>query len=149
MSRWRPLVLATGFCGLVVWGASAQTYSPKHRRSRECAWSIRSYACCALTVRELEADTRERSLLANPTVSYTREDAGLSVDDFLLVDAGTAAAGTGGSARRGGRARPWPPPRLAPTADLLAFDTRLRHVFTDLLLAQERLADTGRRECRS
>ncbi|MXW36218.1 MAG: hypothetical protein F4Z60_12290, partial [Chloroflexi bacterium] len=37
-----------------------------------------------LAVREAEAEARERGLLANPTVGYTREDIGLASDDFLL-----------------------------------------------------------------
>ena len=34
MCRWRPLVLATGFCGLVAWGASAQTLTEKQALTR-------------------------------------------------------------------------------------------------------------------
>ena len=136
MCRWRPLVLATGFCGLVAWGASAQTLTEEQalarmRREHPLIRVLR------FTVREVAADARERSLLANPTVSYTREDAGLSVDDFLLVTQELPVrrrrgllGEAGEQAVNGAEARA--------DADLLAFDTRLRLAFTDLLLAQER-----------
>ena len=90
-----------------------------------------------LSVRELAATARERSLLANPTVGYTREDAGLSVDEFLLVTQELPLRGrmglfdeAAGQAVSAAEARG--------DADLLAFETRLRFAFTDLLLAQER-----------
>ena len=92
-----------------------------------------------LGVRELEADARERSLLTNPTVSYTREDAGLGVDDFLLVSQELPVRGrpgllgeAAGQAAMAARARA--------DAARLAFETDLRLAFTTLLLAQERLA---------
>lgn len=136
MCRWRPLVLATGFCGLVAWGASAQTLTEEQALTR-MRMEHPQIRVLRFTVREVEAAARERSLLDNPTVSYTREDAGLSVDDFLLVTQelpvrrrlgllGEAA----GQAVNAAEARA--------DADLLAFDTRLRLVFADLLLAQER-----------
>ena len=34
MRRWRPLVLATGFCGLVGWSASAQTLTEEQALTR-------------------------------------------------------------------------------------------------------------------
>ena len=120
MCRWRPLVLATGFCGLVAWGASAQTLTEEQALTR-MRLEHPQVRVLRFTVREVEAAARERSLLDNPTVSYTREDAGLSVDDFLLVTQELPV-------RR----------RLGLLGDLLAFDTRLRLVFADLLLAQER-----------
>jgi len=84
MCRWRPPVLATGFCGLVAWGASAQTLTEEQALAR-MRMEHPQIRVLRFTVREVEAAARERSLLANPTVSYTREDAGLNVDDFLLV----------------------------------------------------------------
>ena len=84
MCRWRPLVWATGFCGLFVWGASAQTLTEEQALGR-MRIEHPQVRVLHYTVRELEAAARERSLLANPTVSYTREDAGLNVDDFVLV----------------------------------------------------------------
>ena len=137
MCRWRPLVLAAGLWGLVVWGASAQVLTEAQALAR-MRMEHPQLRVLRLTVRELEADTRERSLLANPTVSYTREDAGLSVDDFLLWTQELPLRGrvglldeAAGQAVAAAQARA--------DSDLLAFDTRLRHVFTDLLLAQERL----------
>ena len=136
MRRWRPLVLATGFCGLVGWGASAQTLTEEQALTR-MRMEHPQIRVLRFTVREVAADARERGLLANPTVSYTREDAGLSVDNFLLVTQelpvrrrlgllGEAAAQAVSAAE------------ASADADLLAFDTRLRLAFTDLLLAQER-----------
>ena len=91
-----------------------------------------------LAVRELEADARERTLPANPAVTYTREDAGAAVDDFLLVSQDLPlwgrrgllgeAAGHGVSARA-----------ADVDARLLAVEQELRLVFTDLLLAQDRV----------
>ena len=137
MYRWRPLVLATGFCGLVAWGASAQTLTEEQALAR-MRMEHPQVRVLPLTVRELEADARERSLLANPTVSYTREDAGLSVDDFLLVTQELPLRGrmglldeAAGQAVAAAQARA--------DTDLLAFETRLRLAFTDLLLAQERI----------
>ena len=137
MCRWQPLVLAAGFGGLVAWGASAQTLTEEQALTR-MRMEHPQVRLLDLTVREVEADARERSLLANPTVSYTREDAGLSVDDFLLVTQQLPLGGrmgllgeAAGQAVAAAQARA--------DADLLAFETRLRLVFTDLLLAQERI----------
>ena len=137
MYRWRPLVLAAGFCGLVAWGASAQTLTEEQALAR-MRMEHPQVRVLRLTVRELEADARERSLLPNPTVSYTREDAGLSVDDFLLVTQELPLGGriglldeAAGQAVAAAQAHA--------DADLLAFETRLRLAFTDLLLAQERI----------
>ena len=90
-----------------------------------------------LGVREIEADARERSLLANPTVGYTREDTGLGVDDFLLVSQELPLRGRARLLREAAE-------QTATTAEARAdasrldFEARLRRAFTDLLLAQER-----------
>ena len=84
MRRWRPLVLASGLCGLVAWNVSAQTLTEEQALAR-MHMEHPQVRLLQLTVRELAGAARERGLLANPTVSYTREDAGLGVDDFLLV----------------------------------------------------------------
>ena len=136
MGRWRLLVLATGFCGLVTWGASAQTLTEAQALAR-MRMEHPLIRVLRLTVREVAADARVRSVPANPTVSYTRENAGLSVDDFLLVTQELPVrrrrgllGEAGEQAVNGAAARA--------DADLLALDTRLRLAFTDLLLAQER-----------
>ncbi len=136
MGRWRLLVLATGFCGLVAWGASAQTLTEAQALAR-MRMEHPLIRVLRLTVREVAADARVRSMPANPTVSYTRESAGLSVDDFLLVTQELPVrrrrgllGEAGEQAVNGAAARA--------DADLLALDTRLRLAFTDLLLAQER-----------
>ena len=91
-----------------------------------------------LGVRELEADARERTLPANPAVAYTREDAGAAVDDFLLVSQQMPLWGRrrlmGEAARHAVSAR-----AADVDARLLAVEAELRHVFTDLLLAQDRV----------
>ena len=137
MCRWRPLVLAAGFYGLVAWGASAQTLTEEQALAR-MRMEHPQLRVLRLTVRELEADARERSLLANPTVSYTRENAGLSVDDFVLVTQELPVRGRVGLlGEAAGQTATAAEARA--DADLLTFETQLRLVFTDLLLAQERI----------
>ena len=136
MRRWRPLVLATGFCGLVGWSASAQTLTEAQALTR-MRMEHPQIRVLRFTVRELVAAARERSLLANPTVSYTREDAGLNVDDFLLVTQELPVRRRLGLLGEAGEQAVHAAQARA-DADLLAFDTRLRLAFTDLLLAQER-----------
>lgn len=88
-------------------------------------------------VREVEADALERSLLANPTVTYTREDAAGGQDDFLLVSQELPLRGrTGLFGAAAGRAAEAAGARA--DADLLDFEASLRLAFADLLLAQER-----------
>ena len=136
MRRWRPLVLATGFCGLVGWSASAQTLTEAQALTR-MRMEHPQIRVLRFTVREVEAAARERSLLANPTVSYTREDAGLNVDDFLLVTQELPVRRRLGLLGEAGE-QAVNAAQARADADLLAFDTRLRLAFTDLLLAQER-----------
>ena len=137
MCRWRPLFLAAVFCGLVPWGASAQTLTEEQALAR-MRMEHPQVRVLHFTVLELEAEARERSLLANPTVSYTREDAGVSVDDFLLVTQELPVRGRVGLlGEAAGQAATTAEARA--DADLLAFETQLRLVFTDLLLAQERI----------
>jgi cobalt-zinc-cadmium efflux system outer membrane protein len=136
MRRWRPLVLATGFCGLVGWSASAQTLTEEQALTR-MRMEHPLIRVLQLTVHELAADGRERSLLANPTVSYTREDAGLGVDDFLLVTQELPVRRRRRLLREAAE-QAVNAAEARTDADLLAFETRLRLAFTDLLLAQER-----------
>ena len=135
MCRWR-LVLVAGVCGLVVSDASAQTLTEAQALAR-MRTEHPQLRVLQLTVRELEAATRERSLRANPTVSYTREDAGLSVDDFLLVTQELPVRGRLGLLREAG-AHAVRAAEAHADADLLTFETGLRLAFADLLLAQER-----------
>jgi cobalt-zinc-cadmium efflux system outer membrane protein len=130
--------LVAGLSVLLVQAVSAQTLTEEQAlaRMRSEHPQIR---LLDLTVRELEADTRERSLLANPTLSYTREDAGLSADDFLLVTQELPFRG-----RRGllgeASAQAVTAAQAGAASDLLAFETRLRLAFANLLVAQAQIA---------
>ena len=137
MCRWRRLIFATGFCGLIAGGASGQTLTEEQALAR-MRMEHPQTRLLQLAVRELAAGARERSLLANPTAGYTREDAGPSVDEFFLVTQELPLRGrmglfdeAAGQAVSAAEARA--------DADLLAFETRLRLAFTDLLFAQERM----------
>ena len=138
MSRGRRTVLVAGLSVLVVQAVSAQTLTEEQALAR-----MRSehpqLRVLDLRVRELEADTRERTLLANPTFTYTREDSGLSTDDFLLVTQELPLRG-----RRGlfgeASAQAVTAAQASAAADLLAFETRLRLAFTDLMMAQAQVA---------
>ena len=136
MRRWRPLVLVAGVCGLIAWDASGQTLTEEQALARMRV-EHPLIQVLRFAVDELAADARERRQFANPTVSYTREDAGFSVDDFLLVTQELPLRGRRGLLEEGsGQAVAAAEARA--DADLLAFETRLRLAFTDLLLAQER-----------
>ena len=136
MYRWQPLVLVTGVCGLVAWDGAAQTLTEAQALTR-MRMEHPQIRALQLTVREVAAAARERSLLANPTVSYTREDAGLSIDDFLVVTQELPVRRRlgllGKAAEQAVKAA-----EAHTDADLLAIETRVRLAFADLLVAQER-----------
>ncbi len=90
-------------------------------------------------VREVRADMRGRSLAPNPTVSYIREDAGGTKDDFLLVQQSLPVTGRLGLLRRAGDAAVRATEAESSYA-LLQLRSDLRLAFYDLLLAQEREA---------
>ena len=137
MSRGRT-VLVAGLCALVVQAVSAQTLTEEQALAR-MRLEHPQIRVLDLTVRELEADTRERTLLPNPAFTYTREDTGLNVDDFLLVTQELPLRG-----RRGllgeASAQAVTAAQAGAAANLLAFETRLRLAFTDLLVAQAQVA---------
>ncbi len=137
MCRWRPLGLAIGFCGLFAWNGSAQTLTETQALT-QMRMEHPLVRVLQFRVREVEAAARERGLLANPTVSYTREDAGLGIDDFLLVTQELPIRGRlgllGEAAEQAVTAA-----EARADSDLLVFETRLRLAFADLLLAQERI----------
>ncbi len=103
-----------------------------------------------LQVRELDADARLRALPTNPTVSYTREDAGLTADDFLLVSQELPWRGRrrllNEAADRHVEAA-----EAGADASMRAVESDLRLVFTALLVAQERASalERGTRELAS
>lgn len=136
MPQWRMLVVAAGFWCAAAAPLSGQTLTEAQALARMRAEHPQLTAL-RLGVRELEADLRERRFLANPTFSYTREDAGPVTDDFLLVSQELPVRGriglldeAAGQAVTAAEAR-------ADTS-VLAFEARLRQAFTALLLAQER-----------
>ena len=137
MRRWRSLLLLAGFLGVSAPAVSGQPLTEDQALERMRAGHPHLQAL-RLAVHELEADARERSLLANPTVSYTREEAGSSLDDFLLVSQALPLRGRVGLLREAaGHAVTAAEARA--DASRLAFEARLRVAFTDLLLAQERV----------
>ncbi len=137
MRRWRYAVLAAGCWGLTVPAASGQMLTERQALERMRLEHPQVQAL-RFTVREAEAGARERSLLSNPTVSYTREDAGLIADDFLVVQQELPLRGRLGLL---GRAADKAAAAAESRADesRLALETRLRLAFTELLLAQERM----------
>ena len=98
MYRWQAIVAAAGIVGLQGNTVSAQTITvlteaqalERMRTEHPQARALR------FGVQELEAEVRERTLVPNPTVSYTREGAGISVDDFLLVTQALPVPGRAG-----------------------------------------------------
>ena len=134
---FRGATLLAGCCLLSAGPVSAQILTEQQALARMRA-EYPHVQALRLTVRELEADVRERTVLTNPIVSYTRENAGPTADDFLLVSQelppwgrrrllGEAAGRLVSAAEAGVE------------ADLLAVETDLRLVFTDLLEAQEQV----------
>lgn len=134
----RSLLLLVVFPGVLPLAAAGQPLTEEQALERMRAGHPYLRAL-RLGVLEIEAEARERSLLSNPTVGFTREETGLGVDDFLLLsldlplrgrasllhDAATQAATTA---------------EARADASRLEFETRLRLAFTELLLAQERVA---------
>ena len=149
MSRGRRTVLVAGLSVLVVQAASAQTLTEEQALDR-MRMEHPQIRVLDLTVRELEADTRERTLLPNPAFTYTREDSGLNVDDFLLVTQELPLRGRRGLLAEAS-AQAVTAAQAGAAADLLTFETRLRLAFTDLLMAQAQVEvlEDGRRELAS
>ena len=142
MRRLRTAVVTAGvLCGAATAGGQTLTEAQALARMRA---EHPQMTALRLGVRELEADTRERRLLANPTVSYTREDAGTTADDFLLVSQELPVRGRIGLLDRAAQQAVTAAEARA-DASVVAFETRLRVAFTALLLAQERtrVLDSG------
>ena len=130
------LLLLAGLLGALPSAASGQPLTEERALERMRAGHPYLQAL-RLGVREIEAEARERSLIPNPTVGYTREDSGLGVDDFLLLSLELPLRGRASLLHEAAT-------QAATTAEARAdasrldFEARLRHAFTDLLLAQER-----------
>ena len=136
MRRWRFLAAAAAVCGPPAAVASGQTLTEEEALNRLRAGHPQIEALRA-TVAELAASVRQPTLPANPTVTFTREDAGLGSDDFLLVSQELPLRGR---RRLLGEAAARAVTAAESRADdaRLAFETQLRFAFTDLLWAQER-----------
>lgn len=134
----RSLLLLAGLLGMSAAAASGQPLTEKQALERMRAEHPYLQAL-RLGVREIEADARERSLLANPTVGYTREDTGLGVDGFLLVSQELPLRGRARLLREAA-AQTVTAAEARADASRLDFEAYLRLAFTDLLLAQARAA---------
>ena len=136
MHHWRLLVSAAAICGPAAVIGSGQALSEDQALVRLRAEHPRIEALRA-AVEELAATVRQPSLPANPTVTFTREGAGLDSDDFLLVSQELPLSGR---RRLLGEAAARAVTAAAARADdaQLAFETHLRLAFVDLLLAQAR-----------
>lgn len=134
MARWW---LAAGLCAALASPGAAQSLTEAEAVARMRAEHPRVTAL-RFGVREFAADARGRTLLPNPAVAYTREEAGAAVDHFLLVSQELSLRGR---RRLLGEAAGHAVSARAAEADarLLAVETELRLVFADLLLAQERV----------
>ena len=137
MCRWRPLVWSFGVCALLANQAAAQTMTEAEVLAR-VRMEHPQVRALRFAVRQAEAEARERRQLSNPTVSYTREDAGLAADTFLLVTQELPVRGRPGllgeAADHAVTAT-----QAGADAERLAIDARARAVFADLLLAQARV----------
>ncbi len=138
MWRWQRTILVSWLWVLAVPGASAEVLTEAQALERMRAEHPQAQVL-ALRVRELEASTRERSLLANPTFSYTREDAGPATDDFFVVTQELPLRGRLGLLADAAEHEVTAAAAHA-DADLLTFETDLRLAFANLLFSQERIA---------
>ena len=137
MYRGQRFVFLVGLCTLGAGGVSAQTLTEEDVLARMRARHPH-VRVLDLTVREFEADTRERGLLTNPAVTYSRESTGFGVDEFILVTQELPLRGRLSLLDDAGRQAVIAAQERA-DGDLLMLETQLRIVFTDLLLAQERI----------
>ena len=148
MRRWRFLAAAAAVCGPAAAVASGQALTEEEalRRLRSGHPQIEALRAA---VAELAASVRQPTLVANPTVTFTREDAGSGSDDFLLVSQELPLRGR---RRLLGEAAARAVTAAEARADdaRLVFETRLRLAFADLLLAQARarVLDVGVAELR-
>ena len=131
-------VLAAAVCLLGAPLLSAQELTEKEALRRFETESPQARALAA-RVNVVRAETKGWSLFPNPSVGYTREDAGGSKDDFLLVQQTLPVTGRLGLLRRAGKAAV-NATQAESSHVLLQLRSDLRSAFYDVLLAQEREA---------
>ncbi len=136
MCDWRSVVLAAGCWSLAGPAASGQMLT-EAQALEQMRREHPQLQVLGFLVRERAAAARERSLLSNPAVSYTREEAGIFVDNFLVISQDLPVRGRlgllGEAADQAGAAA-----ASEAAASRLVLEARLRLAFIDLLLAQER-----------
>jgi cobalt-zinc-cadmium efflux system outer membrane protein len=105
------------------------------------------FRALSLGVSEAAAESTERRLMANPTVSFTRETTSLGRDDFYLVSQELPVTGRRRLLGEANREVVRVAESQAAVSEL-AFERRLRVAFADLLHAQARgrVLETGVRE---
>ncbi len=130
------VVLSTAVCFLGTPQLPAQELTEEEALRRFEAESPRVRALRA-GVEVVRAEMRGRSLAPNPTIAFTREDAGGTKDDFFLVQQALPVTGRLGLLRRAGQAAVNATQAESSHA-LLQLRSNLRLAFYDLLLAQER-----------
>ena len=134
MSRGKLLV--AGVWLLSGAAVSAQTLSEQEALARMRA-EYPGVAALRLGVRELAAELEGRTVLSNPSVSYTREDTGRTTDDFLLVSQELPLRGRRQLLGEAARHRVSAADARA-DSDVLVVEAALRLAFTDLLVSQAR-----------
>jgi cobalt-zinc-cadmium efflux system outer membrane protein len=139
----RPLLTALGFLLGLTTAVSSQemTESEALLRFEQENANLKSLSA---RIKETQADVRLWSRVSNPAVTYTREDAAATRDEFFLIEQSLPINGRMGLMRRAGRA-------TVESAEAEAAYGRIqlrssfRATFFELLAAQERLSllETG------
>ena len=136
--RWRCLVRFAFLFLLSVLSVRAQEMTEADALGRFERESAQARALSA-RVRVVRAETRAWSLPPNPAVTYTREDAAGTQDNFLLVQQSVPLSGRLGLLRRAGSSAV--AATEAETAyELLQLRSDFRTAFYGVLLAQNRVA---------
>ena len=141
-----PILDGVGVSRVTSPRAHAQTLTEAHALDR-MRTDYPALRALALTVQEADASSRERRLIANPTVSFTREATSLGRDDFYLVSQELPISGRRRLLGEANREVVGIAESQAEVQER-ALERELRLAFTDLLHAQarERVLEKGVRE---